>query len=44
MKNYIGAIFLAIGAILLCVGIIQGDYADTLSKAVKICYECIGIG
>lgn len=33
---------LGIAALLL--GILQGSYQDTLSKAVRICLECVGIG
>ncbi len=32
------------GAALLIGGILQGEYAVTLNKAVHICLECIGIG
>lgn len=33
-----------LGAALLIGGILQGEYAVTLNKAVRICLECIGIG
>lgn len=33
-----------LGAALLVGGILQGEYAVTLNKAVRICLECIGIG
>ncbi len=32
------------GALALAAGIVQGGYRDTLSKAVRICLECVGIG
>lgn len=32
------------GALFLALGIAQGGYQDTLSKAVRICLECVGIG
>ena len=38
------AIVLAIGAVLIALGIVQGDMLDTWRKASLICYECIGIG
>ena len=34
----------AAGIMLVAVGIRHGDYADVMNKAVRICYECIGIG
>jgi hypothetical protein len=37
-------IFLPLGAVLIAAGLSQGDYKDTLSKAIRICLECIGIG
>ena len=33
-----------LGAGLIVMGINNGDYADIMNKAVRICYECIGIG
>ena len=35
---------LAAGIGLLVLGFVQGQFADVLQKAVKICLECIGIG
>ena len=34
----------AAGIVLVAVGISRGDYADVMNKAIRICYECIGIG
>lgn len=34
----------AAGIVLVVVGIRHGDYADVMNKAIRICYECIGIG
>ena len=35
---------LAVAAVLIALGIVQGDMLDTWRKASLICYECIGIG
>lgn len=35
---------LAAGLVLVVVGICNKDYIDVMNKAVRICYECIGIG
>lgn len=34
----------AVAAVFIAIGIINGGMADVLSKAVKICTECIGLG
>ena len=43
-KNVLRALLAGIGTLALITGIWQGDYQDTLQKAVRICLECIGIG
>ena len=35
---------LAAGVVLVVVGIFNKDYIDVMNKAIRICYECIGIG
>ena len=42
-KLLTGGLIIA-GAVLLAVGIATGGVSDVLNKAVRICYECIGIG
>ena len=44
MSKKLWAILLPLGIILVIAGIIQDDYYDTLSKAIMVCLECIGIG
>lgn len=38
------AIMLVVAAVLIVLGIAQGDGLDVWRKASLICYECIGIG
>lgn len=33
-----------LGVLALVLGLLQGDYTDTLRKAIMICMECIGLG
>ena len=44
--NYIKApyILLITSAIMLILGIMNGEAASTLRKAISICLSCIGIG
>ncbi|MDR1089236.1 MAG: thioredoxin [Coriobacteriales bacterium] len=37
-------VVLAIAVLLIVGGIVQGDPLATLSKAIRVCLECIGIG
>lgn len=41
---HIRAILLLAGILLLVLGLFQGGAADVRNKAIRICYECIGIG
>ncbi len=43
-KNVITFLVVAAGLILIIVGIILKQPLSVLSKAAKICMECIGIG
>ena len=35
---------LVAGAAMLCFGVWGGEAATVLSKAIKLCLECVGIG
>ena len=35
---------LMVGAAMLCFGIWRDEAATVLSKAIKLCLECVGIG
>jgi len=43
-KSRLQPLILVLGIALIAAGIKQGDYRDTLMKAIMICLECIGIG
>lgn len=38
------ALVFAVGALLIVLGVLNGDIVQLLQKATKICLECIGIG
>lgn len=38
------AALLIAGVVMLCFGIWRGEAAVVLSKAIKLCLECVGIG
>ena len=42
-KLITGGLIIA-GLALTVIGIITGGATDVLNKAIRICYECIGIG
>lgn len=42
--NWIRGGILTAAAVLLVLGIFQGGHTDVRNKAIRICYECIGIG
>ena len=37
-------LLLLVGAAMLCFGAYRGEAATVLSKAIKLCLECVGIG
>lgn len=44
MKRYSCFLLLAAGVILLSAGLLRGEAAIVLKKAVVLCLECIGLG
>ena len=38
------AVLLIVGIAMLCFGVWRGEAAVVLSKAIKLCLECVGIG
>ena len=38
------AVLLVVGIAILCFGVWRGEAAMVLSKAIKLCLECVGIG
>jgi len=43
-QGVIGLTVFMLGLLFIVLGLLQGDYAEILRKAILICYECIGIG
>ena len=44
IKRIAGIAILCLGAVLVIIGICSGGFWDVLNKAIRICYECMGIG
>ena len=43
-KSTAQAVLLLAGIAMLCFGVWRGEAATVLSKAIKLCLECVGIG
>ena len=43
-KAAVQVALLMAGAAMLCFGVWRGETATVLSKAIKLCLECVGIG
>ena len=43
-KEALQVFLLLAGAAMVCFGVWRGESAAVLSKAIKLCLECVGIG
>ncbi len=43
-KAAVQLLLLLAGTVLLCFGLWRGEGGAVLSKAIKLCLECVGIG
>lgn len=43
-RNFPVCILIAAAAVLIIIGIAQGQPEQVLSKAIRVCMECVGIG
>ena len=43
-KNYVLAGLLVLAAVLIVIGVTQGQPGQVLNKAINVCLECVGIG
>ena len=37
-------VLLAVGVVMICYGAMRGEVESVLSKAIRLCLECVGIG
>lgn len=43
-KAFFQGTLLIVGMVMLCVGVMRGEADTVLSKAIRLCLECVGIG
>ena len=44
IKTAAQAALLAVGIVMVCLGVCRNEVATVLSKAIKLCLACVGIG
>lgn len=43
-KAIFQGLLLIVGIVMLCFGVMRGEADTVLSKAIRLCLECVGIG
>ena len=43
-KAFSQGVLLAVGVAMICYGAMRGEVESVLSKAIRLCLECVGIG
>lgn len=43
-KAFVQSLLLLAGILMICFGIWRGESETVLSKAIRLCMECVGIG
>ena len=41
-KVAVQTLLLVVGTVMLCAGVLRGEAATVLSKAIRLCLECVG--
>ena len=44
IKTVSQVVLLVVGVAMVCFGVMRGEAATVLGKAIRLCLECIGIG
>ena len=43
-KAFSQGVLLVVGVAMICYGAMRGEVESVLSKAIRLCLECVGIG